>query len=512
MSMFFLYAKERDVARLLARLEIPAGPKVPEGRAFGAVLQWGAAVNEPPAGVPVLNPTRCVLRALHRRTACELLELHGIKTQAHAAGGADGRDDGALVGRDERERTVAFAYEFIVPVFHLEALAVFAKKRPPALIVGRAARIEDGGRKEAEDKCDVRLEDFREVPPPLRGFHMRRAARQAVRAVYALGLDLALVRVAVTAAGQTLVTGADPTPRLDDRLAELYAEAVNRLARERRRDAGRMPPAVVLGADPEFILRRPDGKVAAASRFLERQGRVGCDAVVLPHHRVILPLAELRPEPAADPRRLVRHIRRTMRLAERMIGDPQLEWLAGSMPAKGLPLGGHIHFSGVRLSSRLLRALDNYLALPLLLIEGEACGKRRPRYGFLGDFRRKSHGGFEYRALPSWLSTPELALAVLALARTVAMHCDELKAEPLQHIDVQRSYYGGDKAKIAPIVRKLWPDLSRLPAYGEYRKELDAFFDRLQRLEAWNEQEDFRAHWKIGAEQIKAGAAESFVL
>lgn len=39
------------------------------------------------------------------------------------------------------------------------------------------------------------------------------------------------------------------------------------------------------------------------------------------------------------------------------------------MPQPGFPLGGHLHFSGVALNGALLRALDNYLALPLALLE-----------------------------------------------------------------------------------------------------------------------------------------------
>lgn len=490
MTMFFLYSKEREVSGIIDRLDIPYGPRVPEQDGFDAILQWGAAADPSPSGAIVLNPTRCVLRALHWRTASEVLELNGVKTERSAAG--------------------PFIHEFAVPVFHLEALTVFAKRRRSALIVGPGAQATRTDKEARTADRSFELAEYEEISSSQRTFHMRRAVRQAVRGVYALGLDLALVRVAVTAAGRTLVLGVDPSPNCTIRLAELYADAINRYASER--SVGGLPQPVMLGADPEFLLRRPDGKVVAASRYMERSGKVGCDAVVLPQHRVILPLAELRPEPAAEPRELVRHLRRTMKLAARLIGDPQIEWLAGSMPAKGLPLGGHIHLSGVKLDSRLLRALDNYLALPLVLIEGTAAGKRRPRYGSLGDFRRKSHGGFEYRSLPSWLSSPALAFAVLALCRVIALHYRELRSEPLQHIDVQRSYYDGDKEKLMPVVRELWLELAKLETYGEYRKELDALRDRMMRLDVWNEQEDFRIAWKIESSMYKTDIAESFML
>ena len=70
--------------------------------------------------------------------------------------------------------------------------------------------------------------------------------------------------------------------------------------------------------------------------------------------------------------------------------------------------------SRIWLTSRLLRVLDNYLALPFILIEDQNTKLRRPRYGFLGDFRRKTHGGFEYRTLPSWIVSPRITKGVIA--------------------------------------------------------------------------------------------------
>jgi hypothetical protein len=167
------------------------------------------------------------------------------------------------------------------------------------------------------------------------------------------------------------------------------------------------------------------------------------------------------------------------------------------MPVKGLPLGGHIHFSGVKLTSQLLRVLDNYLALPLVMLEGDNVYHRRPRYGFLGDFRHQSHGGFEYRSLPSWLVSPQITVGVLSLAYVIAHHYLELQQRPLRQIKVQRAFYHGDKNVIKPIVDKLWLDIKETGLYEKYHKELKYLFQMMLRKEAWQEQHDFRKNWKI---------------
>jgi hypothetical protein len=255
----------------------------------------------------------------------------------------------------------------------------------------------------------------------------------------------------------------------------------------------------MIGADPEFILRNPNGKIVSADRFMGRDGVVGCDAVVLSSHQVLLPLVELRPEPSTNPIMLTQHLRSLMKRAERMINEPDLDWLAGAMPVKGLPLGGHIHFSGVEVSSRFLRVLDNYLALPLIMLENESVNRRRPRYGFLGDFRKQSHGGFEYRSLPSWLVSPKVTLGVLSLSFLIAHHYLELQQQPLRQIEIQRAFYCGDKPVIEPLIEKLWLDIQNTDMYQKYHKELNSLFQMILHKEVWQEQQDFRKNWNINS-------------
>jgi hypothetical protein len=492
-KVFFLHGGEAGALQLLPLLNMPGGRKLPEGALYDAVIRWGAAAPEPESVPVVFNRILPVLRSLKPKAAGELLAVSGVKTGGGQAEkresdrrndrlGDGNRPSRIPAAKDSPRGPDAWVYEFAVPVFNLEALAVWEKRRS----------LPGAGNLVRNDALA-----YREVPAD-GSFHARRAAKEAVRAVYALGLDYALVRLAVTASGDTLVTVVDPAPVAKTRLEELcvtrLADAMNRFADETLEVAH---DAFLLGADPEFVLVGPGGKVVSASRFMERQGSVGSDAVILRGQRVILPLCELRPDPSPEPAGLVRNLRRTMKAAAERIGDASLAWRSGGMPVQGLPLGGHIHFSGVPLTGAIVRALDNYAALPLMLLEGESSRRRRPRYGRLGDVRRKRHGGFEYRPLPSWLATPELAAGVLALARVIALHWRELTRDPLQHPDTRRLFYRGEPARLVAVARSQWADLEPLPAYAEHRRELDALKEAIFGEQPLDISADFRAAWDI---------------
>jgi len=521
MKCFFLHAGEKEAVAMAERLFMPHGRKLPAKESYQAVIRYGTLAPEPAEPV-VLGRLVPILRATKERLTGDLLLQCGMKIggaleqaarreeagsrsgsggKARSEGtsgkvgqagrdgasgkiGQSGRDRASGKVRQESDNRTALSppvYEYEVPVFHLEALAVYERKLGlpnPGILMPR------------------HVAEFREIDFEEGHFHSKRAIREALRAIYALGLDYGLVRLEIGAKGDTRITAVDPCPAWTGRGKEHWEEALNRFALEEWPDY----PNLLLGADPEFILMRGDGRVVPASKFMDREGKVGCDAVVLSGHRVILPLAELRPDPSPTPAGLVRNLRRVMLGVCEKVPDPELAWLAGGMPVNGLALGGHIHFSGVPLTAQLLRALDNYLALPLMLAEGEESRRRRPRYGRLGDSRRKRHGGFEYRSLPSWLATPELAAGVLALARVIALHWRELREDPLQHSGLRRLFYRGETERLAPVARKLWSQLAALPAYREHSRELG----RLEAIIfgetplAWSR--DFRAAWGIDAE------------
>ncbi|MDF2646250.1 MAG: phage phiEco32-like ligase-type 2 [Paenibacillus sp.] len=489
METFLLHAQEKEALELANLIRIPSGSRLPVDWRGQVVIHWGAAHDEWPQK-PALQPIRATLRAQTRSKREELLHLHGIKTVAW------------LNGRSaKKEERLIFTHKYKVAVFHLQTLVVYEKKE--TLLLSEKA-LYDQRQLNASSA-------YIEVTPDRANFHVRRASRESVKAVYALGLDYGLVTIGVLPSGHTLVLDVDPVPKLNGKLAQLFAQAIDRyeiaIAKELRRKERAM-----LGSDPEFLLLSTQGKVVFADRFLTRDGEVGCDAVVLSGHRLILPLAELRPQPSTDPRELARNLRSTMQLAARKIDDESLSWLSGGMPVGGYPLGGHIHFSRCWLNGHLLRALDNYLALPLILIEGETTRERRPRYGFLGDFRKKSHGGFEYRTLPSWMQSPDITRGVFALASLVADNYWLLPRQPLQEPDIQAAYYHGDKQRLQATVAKLWQDLEQLKGYDLFAAVLERLRERITSMEPWNERADFRKAWKIAPYHRKEAFEEQIML
>jgi len=480
MQVFLLHSNEPTLSLLLERLRLPHGTRLTahQEKMQPCIIHWGCYHAEKASRL-LVQPVKCQLRANNVHKAAEVLKLHGIRYEAQRQ---EPEEEGGLQSPRSLRR---YSYEYKVPVFHLQALTLY--QRTQGIFYG------------APHPMQNRHEDeFIEVVNETPSYHAIRAKREAVKAIYALGLDFGIVHIGVGGGGELFVLELETAPALDERLAELFADALHRFAGELEEESAAPRTPVMLGADPEFLLRNEQGKILFASKYLEKEGAVGCDAIVLPSFRKIYPLAELRPEPSREVDQLLRNIHRTMQQAVRRIEDETVAWVAGGMPVTGFPLGGHIHFSGIRLSSELLRVFDNYLALPLVLLEDTTTGKRKPKYGFLGDFRRQKHGGFEYRVLPSWIVSPKLARGVLALAKLIAEHYRQLKCRPLDEPAVQEAYYQGDKLRIRQLLPSLWNDLVRLPAYLTYERHLTPLKASMLRMEGWNEQDDIRKRWKIG--------------
>jgi len=323
---------------------------------------------------------------------------------------------------------------------------------------------------------------------------LRRIAQAAIRALYALGLDIGEVELEL--GGDGAIDVRDAWPGLNNGEAE--GEALARFAAWHDAARAEDQRQLLIGADPEFVLVTPSGRIAAASRFFGEGvgGAAGSDALRI-GRRVLYPVAELRPAPAADPAALAAHLRRLLLRAAAKVSDPSLRWVAGAMPVPGLALGGHIHISGAPLTTRLLRLLDSFAAIPLALIEDPAGRARRPRYGSLGDYRLQPHGGFEYRTLPSWLVSPAAAKSAFALALLCAREQWTLRHIPAldeQYID---AYFSGDRSTLAGSLDGIAAALTATASYKVLSRYIDPLLDAAKQGKTWDEHSDIRTKWRI---------------
>lgn len=450
---------EKDIQRFLPWLDFPSctGPIRPSKE--HVILTFNVE-NYKGDDARMLNAPRFVRRARSEKGLSALLKTHHIPHDTKAS---------------PLYRVLIFQYEVIA----------ILRKRFAGLGAG------DEGNEERWEKI---------VFDPSRPM-LRKLRRLARKTLYLCGLDYGMVAMTWDAQGEEIVVGVDPCPTnlLNDReIARDFSQAMNRLhTRLHEREQ-----AFLMGADLEFVMCNDNGHVLFADRYFGRKGSVGSDSVRTREQKLVFPLGELRPRPAADPRRLMIHLRRSLLIAARKGPKESTIWKAGGMPVKGLPLGGHLHFSGISLNPFLVRALDNYMALPLILAEDDTAAARRPRYGFPGDVQEKKHGGFEYRTLPSWMVSPRMAKGVIALAYTIIHHYWELRQRPLDQIETAQAYYRGDKKAVYPIVQHLWKELEALYTYKSYAAYLTPLKKQLFQKLCWDEQRDFRHSWKIPPDDL----------
>ncbi|MCA1291990.1 hypothetical protein LBW89_03040 [Paenibacillus sp. alder61] len=367
-----------------------------------------------------------------------------------------------------------FVRRYAVAVFNLRALTVVPVQAPGTMPLPGA-----GGQPDPASPLWRRLE------------------KTAVRALYTFGLDFGEAVIRAGEEGCYTIENLNPSPTCGGtRAVALFAEAMAGLLRELEEADERISERLI-GMDPEFLLYNgKTKKVVQASRYLGRQGIAGCD-ILRYRGRRLFPVAELRPAPGREPRDAARELLRAFRAAKSAITDGELLWLAGGMPQRGFPLGGHLHFSGVPLTGELLRTLDNYLALPTALLEDSRSAGRRPQYGFLGDFRRKDYGGFEYRTLPSFLISPLVAKGVLGLAGLILKDYRLLRRRPLHEVAVREAFYHARKEAL----RKVWPELAKdiaaSPGYPEYAEYIAPFLEAVRSGRVWDESADIRRPWKL---------------
>lgn len=418
------------------------------------IIQWGQTPPFRNGLAPTLNTSEALERLNDPEATAALLKAHGIGTRRF---------------EPARGKKFAVRSRFRVHVFDLRVVAVARK------IKGSYRPVATWGRSK----------------------RMRRVREMAVRTVYSLGLHFAAVDVGIIGKF-AFPLFVDPAPPLTKRTGQLYAKAATAYIARREARKSRAPDSVVLGTDLEFIMRRKNGSILYASRYFSRRGRIGYDQQGSSRVRGARPIVEIRPAPTSDPLELVERIRVLLRRAARRTPKKGVRWEAGSRPVPGYPIGGHIHFSGIDLTTEFLRALDNYLSIPLMMLEnGKRARARRPKYGFLGEFRWESYGGFEYRVPSSWIVAPRFAQATLALAKLIAENYERLNADHFSSEETVRIFYRSDKAAMRSRFEQVWPQLEALPDYDRYAEYLDVIPQMVRENKRWNETTDIKPRWGL---------------
>jgi len=178
-----------------------------------------------------------------------------------------------------------------------------------------------------------------------------------------------------------------------------------------------------IGADPEFALTDGGGLYYHASNCgLDMLHPFGCD---LSGRQ-----GEFRAHPSRFVLEVVASLIDTMRWMHKSVENiGAYKWNSIAYLQKD-GFGGHVHFGRKRPSlSNEVSSLDIiYRGLsktqvfhPTSVLERE----HRTKYGHYGDYRKQLHG-YEYRTMPTWLSSPWTAFFTLVVSK-LAVHHGELK-------------------------------------------------------------------------------------
>lgn len=271
---------------------------------------------------------------------------------------------------------------------------------------------------------------------------------------------------------------------------------------------------VTIGSDPEWgiltekgDLVRPD-EVFTINGSSDNFGIDGCGRV-----------AELRPMYSDTPRGHVKNIRELLQSG--LDNNPNLamyRWKAGSM-ADDEPIGGHVHLGHGMFCEDVGRATDRKphlqsaltrIVSPLLLMvedKDEAIARRvGTSYGTLKGENcvRQQDYGIEYRTLPSWLTSPEDALAVLSLCHLVAVNMDNKpfldEVASLPEIE-DEAFSDCNKAVASYYLKSIARALKTTQGFATYRSDVQPLFDMIIEGREFNTSVDMKMSWGLKVPQ-----------
>lgn len=484
MAYYLMHNNQPSARRLLTKLpRLSSYGSANNVSAKDFIIRYGAMAESDPTVGHVLNPKEAANRTNARQAMAKFLRRMGVRFAQEP------------IRNLESGNATSFTRQYRIAIFDSEPIAIF--RSDTGALNGNNNRIT---RLHASFH-EVEMREEKITP---------RIVYLAMRALHSLGLDYGLVSIGMGTKGLLNVIDITSTPILEGRMLEVFANAIDRFIDREERLAHTGIQSILLGTDLEVMLRNPQGKMVLASNYFPRKGNVGCDdrSVNLDGKR--LPLMELRPNPDATPIGLMQNLIATMQEAMRRIGRPKVEWRAGSMPFRPYCTGGHVHFSGVPLSGQMVKALDNYLGLPLMAIENRAtAGLRRPRYGFLGDIRQKDYGGFEYRTPASFIVNPDLTLGIFCLAHLIAMYHRDLPIIDIYEPNVQAAFYQGNVNVVKPIISRNMEAIQKVPLFERYKDMMNPLLEMISQGRTWDEDVDVRAEFGLLTQRIARPHAQT---
>lgn len=274
---------------------------------------------------------------------------------------------------------------------------------------------------------------------------------------------------------------------------------------------------IKIGADPEFALVCPTTKCFQYAQHiphLPEAGPLGSDG----------PVAEVRPLPSTNVKEVVASIEKILHNDTAAI--TVYDWIAGAAykspnhpNERVVHMGGHIHLGNpvllnetlkTAIYERIIRILDETIALPLVRIDGPFAYERRNkeykgygRYGRWGD-QRPQPNRFEWR-VPSglWLAHPRLATIILSTTKALTETCLQMMAEegfnstwinaPDNKKGFLKAWGSMDACKAKNLINKANPEeiskaliirsskkLKGLSNYHKYKAEIDEFIQLVQ--------------------------------
>lgn len=317
----------------------------------------------------------------------------------------------------------------------------------------------------------------------------------AKKSIHYLGLDFGVVLVGKELNGKYYVIDIDST--CEDVSIDCLNKYINKFKKMLIKYDELLNNKIdaTIGADPECLLKdKTNGNLVMASNFIKNDNELGYDHRSIEAGKNYYPIVEIRPKSSNKPLKVFESIKDLILKLSKEIHFKNIGIYAGSVPLYNYLIGGHIHF-GISPNAKLIKALDNYLAIPIMMIEKkETARQRNIKYGVLGNYRDKEHG-FEYCSLSSWLINPDITKGVLCLAKVIVNEHLTLNNVFLNSYSDVRSFYLLKKYYFKNNIKVIYNDIKKTNTYKLYKKQIDYLFNLIELDEEWNESQDIKENW-----------------